>query len=93
VCSQNGHFTSTLAIKPSQINARILPYDLRIEYMTSLFASLIGNFGVIGGVLFVGAISFLLELLMYSISMILRDFYLISCAVIPFIFSEMASVW
>ncbi|EIS22098.1 hypothetical protein YPPY53_1193, partial [Yersinia pestis PY-53] len=29
-------FTSTLAIKPSQINARILPDDLGIECMTQI---------------------------------------------------------
>ncbi|WP_244880847.1 IS21-like element helper ATPase IstB, partial [Yersinia pekkanenii] len=39
-CSQNGHFTSTLAIKTSQINTRILPDDLRIEYMTKKWIQL-----------------------------------------------------
>ncbi|WP_120806415.1 hypothetical protein [Yersinia sp. IP36721] len=51
---------------------------------TSFFASLIGNFGVVGGVFFISMLSFFLELLLHSRSMILRNMYLISCAIIPF---------
>lgn len=51
---------------------------------TSLFVSLVGNFGIIGGVIFISITSFFLELLMHSRSMILRNMYLIICAIMPF---------
>lgn len=51
---------------------------------TSFLVSLIGNFGTIGGIVFILLISTMIEILKYSKVIILRIFYTMLCSIVPF---------